>query len=152
MDELKDLERRIRRIEDHLSIVNEYPFTFEDLMEGLDHRTLETIWSGLDSYPLAVAFIGLTKEQLQRVRTTLSKVRWNEITKELNEPSMGEVTQSSVRIHREGILDRVLKLEKMGEIVVARGKDASNWEPQGKKEEESPLDIKGWMQSTFGKI
>jgi RNA-directed DNA polymerase len=46
MSDLSDLERRIKQIEERLSIQNKYQYKFEELAGGLDRRTLEEIWDG----------------------------------------------------------------------------------------------------------
>lgn len=38
MPDLEDLERRIKRVEDKLGIVDKYRYGFADLAENLDHR------------------------------------------------------------------------------------------------------------------
>ncbi len=37
MPDLEDLERRIKRIEEKLGIVDKYPYDFVDLAENLNH-------------------------------------------------------------------------------------------------------------------
>lgn len=154
MSDLKELEKRIQQIEEKLGIVHEYPFTFEGIVGDLDHRTLENIWSGLDSNRIAVALIGLNSDQLKNAKATFSKARWNEIAKELGEPSMKEITTSNVRASREAILDKVIKLDRMGEIVVSRtdaeGHILLNLGVE--KSKEPVVDVSGWVQAVFEKV
>src|ERR1700690_3059724 len=123
MPDLEDLERRIRRIEDNLGIVDKYPYDFVDLIENLDHRTLEQILQGMDTREITIPLIGLNREQLLRIKPTFSKTRWNEIKIELSAPFTQETYETTIQSFREKFLDRILKMEKMGEIVVARGED-----------------------------
>jgi flagellar motor switch protein FliG len=92
MADLEDLERRIKRIEDKLGIVDKYPYKFEDLIQNLDNRTLEHILQGMDTSELTIPLIGLSREQLLNIRPTLSKTRWNEIKNELTAPFTLETT------------------------------------------------------------
>jgi flagellar motor switch protein FliG len=154
MPDLEDLERRIKHIEDTLGIVDKYTYDFADLAENLDHRTLEQIWQGMDTRGIALALIGLNREQLLRIRPTLSKARWNEITRELVESKPEEFTESTIQHFREMILDRIHELEKMGGIVVARGEDRPYISLPSilNKPEELHVDVQTWLQSVFEKV
>jgi flagellar motor switch protein FliG len=152
MPELEDLERRIKCIEEKLGIVDNYPYDFKDLVSNLDNRTLEQMWQGMDTREITIPLIGLTQEQLLQIKPTLSKTRWNEIKNELSAPFTQETTESTIQYFREKFLDRILKMERQGEIVVARGewKDYVPNDPTIKKEE--PLfDVQSWLHSTFEK-
>ena len=154
MPDLEDLERRIKRIEDNLGIVDKYPYDFVDLIENLDHRTLEQIWQGMDTRDVTIPLIGLNREQLLRIKPTFSKTRWNEIKIELSAPFTQETYETTIQYFREKFLDRILKMEKMGEVVVARGEDrpyVSHDEVMSKPKE--PLfDVQSWLRSTFEKV
>ena len=153
MADLEDIERRIKRIENKLGIVNEYPYTFEDIVGVLDHRTLEQIWKGMDTPETTIPLIGLNRELLLKLKPTFSKTRWNEMAKELSAPFTKETTLSTIRHSREKILDRILQLENQGEIVVGReeGKGyLSLDELRGQKE--PFVDVQSWLHSTFEKV
>ena len=154
MPDLEDLERRIKRIEDKLGIVEKRRYDFADLAENLDRRTFEQIWQGMDTRGIALALIGLNQEQVLRIRPTLSKTRWNEIARELVESKPEEVTESSIQHFREIILDRIQELENMGEIVVARGEDRPyiSFDTTPNKSEETPIDVQFWFRSVFEKV
>jgi flagellar motor switch protein FliG len=152
MPSLEDLERRIKRLEDKLGIVDKYPYKFEDLIQNLDNRTLEHILQGMDTRELTIPLIGLSREQLLNIRPTLSKTRWNEIKNELTAPFTLETTLSTVQFFREKFLDRVLSLEKLGEIVVARKEDGHFSAVVVDKAKDPIVDVQGWLHSTFEKI
>jgi flagellar motor switch protein FliG len=152
MDDLADLKKRVERIEEQLEIQNRRRYTFEELVDSLDRRTFEMIWVGVDTYNIAVSLIGLTDEQLKKVKSTFSKTRWAEITDEYQESFMKEITELSVRINREVILDKIHRLESMGEAVLGRDPDYKGdsvpW--TGIKDDQGPsMDVKGWVQSVF---
>lgn len=154
MSDLEDLERRIKRIEDKLGIVEKHRYEFTDLAENLDHRTFEQIWQGMDTRGIALALIGLNREQVLRIRPTLSKTRWHEITRELVESKPEEITESSIQHFREIILDRIQELENMGEIVVARGEDRPyiSLDAISDKPKEPHVDIQFWLRSVLEKV
>ncbi len=154
MGDLKDLERRIKRIEEQLGIQNQPHYKFEELVEGLDRRTLEMIWTGIDTHNIAVSLIGLTAEQLKNVKGTFSKTRWMEITKEYQGPFMKEITESSISVNRGLVLEKILKLESMGEIVVSRGFDEEGeFLPLEEGKNKEPfVDVKEWVRFTIEKI
>ena len=156
MPDLEDLERRIKRIEDKLGIVDKYPYEFEDLAAKLDQRTWEDIWQGMDTHLIAPALVGLNREQLTHLKPTFSKTRWAEIEKELSAPSGDGITQSSIDFSRRYIVQRAFQMEEQGLIVIGgRPKDKNQKyysidEIFNKKE--PPVDVQGWLHSTFEKI
>lgn len=154
MPDLEDLERRIKRIEDKLGIVDKYPYVFVDLIENLDHRTLEQVWKGMETREITIPLIGLNREQILRIKPTFSKTRWNEIKNELSAPFTQGTTESTIQYFREKFLDRILKMESQGEIVVARGEDrlyiALDTIPT--KPEEPHVDVQSWLQTVFEKV
>ena len=155
MPDLEELERRIKRIEDRLDIVDKFPYKFEELISNLDHRTWEQIWQGMDTREITLALLGLSRDQLLEIKPTLSKARWNEILKELSAPFTQDATQHTIQLFREEILKRILKLESRGEIVVARGdgKDYVQLDLDRKeKPVEPPFDVQSWLHSTFEKV
>jgi hypothetical protein len=154
MSDLKDLERRIERIEKQLGIQNQSRYKFEELVEGLDRRTFEMIWTGVDTYNIAVSLIGLTAGQVKKVKESFSKTRWAEITNEYQNPSMQEITESSIRVNREVILKKIHALERRAEIVIARGSDNKgellSWDEI--RDNQGPfVDVNRWVQSEFDK-
>ncbi len=154
MSDLSGLERRVKQIEERLSIQNQYQYKFEELAGGLDRRTLEEIWVGVDTYNIAVAFIGLTIEQLINVKRTFSKTRWTEIRDEYRGSFMKEITEFSVRVNRDLIMEKILRMERKGEIVLSRGFDEKGeYLPREEMKDKEPLvDVKGWVQSNFEKV
>jgi flagellar motor switch protein FliG len=152
MADLNELEKRIQRIEEQLGIQNRHRYGFEELVDFLDRKTFEMIWVGVDAYNIAVSLIGLTDEQLKKVKGTFSKTRWAEITNEYQGPFMQEITEFSIRVNREVILDKIHRLESRGEIVLGCEPDYQGegvpW--TGIKDKQGPfVDVKGWVQSVF---
>jgi len=152
MADLNELEKRIQRIEEQLGIPNGYRYGFEELVDCLDRRTFEMIWVGVDTYNIAVSLIGLTDEQLKKVKGSFSKTRWAEITNEYQGPFMQEITEFSVRVKRQVILDKIRRLESGGEVVLGRDPDYQGesvpW--TGIKDNQGPfVDVKVWVQSVF---
>jgi flagellar motor switch protein FliG len=153
MPDLEDLERRIKRLEDKLGIVDKYLYSFGDLSVALDHRTWEQIWQGMDTRGISLALIGLNREQLLRIRPTFSKTRWSEITKELVEAKPEEITEDTVQSFREIIMERIHELENMGEIVISRGEDRPNssLDSLADKTKETFIEFQTWLHSVFEK-
>ena len=153
MGDLNDLEKRIQRIEEHLGIQNKRRYKFEDLIDGLDRRTLEMIWTGVDTYNIAVSLIGLKVDQIKKVKGSFSKTRWAEITNEYQNPFMREITESSVQVNREVILEKIHRLESMGEIVVAQDYDGKgeyvSWEEFLKERKGPFIDVNSWVRFVF---
>ena len=155
MPDLEDLERRIKRIEDKLGIADKYPYEFVDLASKLDQRTFEEIWQGMDTRLIAPALVGLSREQLINLKPTFSKTRWTEIEKELSAPTGDGITQSSIDFSRRYIVQRAFQMEEQCLIVIGgRPKDENTKyysidEIFNKKE--PPVDIQGWLDSTFSK-
>jgi flagellar motor switch protein FliG len=153
MIDLEDIERRIKRIEDKLGIVDKYLYNFGDLPFILDHRTWEQIWQGMDTRGISLALIGLNREQLLRIRPTFSKTRWSEITKELVEAKPDEITEGTVQSFRKIIMERIHELENMGEIVVSRNEDRPNSSLDSfeDKTKETFIEFQSWLNSVFEK-
>lgn len=154
MPNLNDIIRRIRRIEEKLGIVNEYPYSFERIIDEMDHRTLMQIFTEVPTYRLAQSLVGLNTEQLNKVKTAVSKNRWREISQELHFRPDDEVAESGIKAQREVIIGKIRELEDMGEVVILRGADGPyvSIDSISDHPKEPTFDVQSWLHSTFEKV
>lgn len=147
-EQVEALKHRITALERHCDIGQEFENAedvnreFQQMMFAVDNRSLQQVFRNMDVRDLPTAFIGLPDEIMDKVRRCFSVNQWNLDIKHSMEETIkwwsrdtesnpiaivvGEavvaarVQESIIVDKRRKILKTVSKLERMGEIVVAR--------------------------------
>jgi flagellar motor switch protein FliG len=154
---LKDVENRLKQIEERLGIVDKHYLKFEDILERCDKRTLMYIWQGIESSYIGVAMIGLNRQLVETVKESLSKNRWEDLTEHLRGPIGKTLTLGNVQSCREHIIQKVWNMHRIGAIVIPVSKEeAKKFFPRLKKTKkktvEKPFEIGAWLSSIFNRV
>jgi len=133
-----DLQRRLRYFEDHfghratkldvndispesvLAIPKETKITFDEVIDLVDGRSLQSVFRQIDDATLAGVLYSLqTVERVEKIKKNVSKNHFDRLMDYINEGYFGTVVER-LEPHREKFMNNVRMLEEMGEIVVAR--------------------------------